>query len=99
MELVGSPIVTMVLNIVAAFLISKGILDIRYRETFIQLANNAIAGIVTVSVALYSIFKMVDLQKHKITATTQADQQNFSQPISQTVPSGQTGLPASPLKV
>lgn len=63
---VFSPLITMVLNIVAAFLVSKGILDTHSQLMFVQVGDNIIAAMVTVLLGGYSIYKMVDLKKHQI---------------------------------
>lgn len=110
MDFVGSPIVTMVLNIIAAGLVSHGILDSQAKDQFVQLLNNLIAAVITAAVAFYSIFKVVDLHKHKITSAATmktmtasapaetpvgAPAPQISQEISQPAPTNMSGLPNS----
>lgn len=90
MDLPLTPIVTVMLNIIASFLVSKGILDNSTKDTFIQLANNIISGIMTIIIAVYSINKIVDLNKHKMT---------IQGPQTPTPPTPATTEPASPLSV
>lgn len=106
-----SPIVTIILNIIAGALVAKGVLDTNSRDTFIQLTDNVIAGLVTAGIAIFSISKMVDLHKHKISnqPSTQSTTTTIqpvppvevpvsTQPVSQTAPvmeADQSGLPTS----
>lgn len=72
MDLPLSPIITIILNIIASFLVSKGILDTNTKNMFVMLVNNAISGLMTVGIAVYSIYKIVDLHKHKISVSLPA---------------------------
>jgi len=69
MDVWFSPLATAVLNIIASFLVAKGILDQGTKEMFVQTMNNMLAAFVTVGIGGYSIYKMVDLHKHKLTLT------------------------------
>lgn len=83
-----SPIVTIVLNIIAGALVAKGVLDTNSRDTFIQLTDNVIAGLVTLGIGVFSISKMVDLHKHKISnmPSTQSTTTSIQPMGSATVP-------------
>lgn len=83
-DLVLSPMVTVILNILASALVSKGVIDEASRDTLVQLANNILAGLITVVVALFSIHKIVDLKKHEVTsnATTQSNASGTTTTIS-----------------
>jgi len=89
MELLGSPLITMVLNIAATSLVAHGILSEATRDTFVKLVNNSIAAGVTFFVALYSIYKMVDLHKHKLTITSPGGTMVSSAPTSTMLPIAQ----------
>lgn len=93
MDIVASPFITVILNMVASVLVSRGILDSHSVVAFVQLGNNLIAGVMTVSVAIYSIYKMVDLQKHKLSVATPAASMPVSQVVSTPATHGQSGLP------
>jgi hypothetical protein len=103
MDIVASPVLTIVLNLVATSLVSKGILDASQKEATIQLLNNVIAALMTVLVGGYSIYKMVDLHKHKLTIASQSATGSTSVtmtgpnspvvPPVETAPVSQTGLP------
>ncbi len=105
MDVIASPIITVVLNLIASFLVSRGILDSHSTFAFIQYGNSLIAGIMTTWVGLYSIYKIVELKKHQLTVTKQAPTATktetvvtVTQPISPTgeaLPTGQSGLPNS----
>lgn len=105
MDVIASPLVTVVLNLVASVLVARGILDSHSTVAFVQTGNNLIAGIVTVWIGVYSIYKMVELKKHQLTLANQAPTATktesivtISQPISQTTstnPTGQMGTPGS----
>ncbi len=88
MDVAFSPMVTVVLNIIAGALVSKGVLDAHSKDAFVILANNVIAGFITVSISLYSIFKVVDLKKHQITTVGPT----VKTEVSQTAP----GVPVQP---
>lgn len=103
MDVIASPFVTAILNIVATALIAHGILDIKYKDTFIQLGNTMFAGLITAMVSIYSIYKMVDLHKHAISNTpaspvaptqpTVGDISQKRQPVFTAPGTQQTGLP------
>lgn len=95
MDAITSPLVTVVLNLVASVLVSKGILDSKSSVAFVQLGNSVIVGITTALVAIWSIYKMVDLKKHQISANTQIVKNGQVVTISQPASKGQSGLPVS----
>lgn len=98
MDIIASPIVTVILNMVASFLVSKGILDSHSSVAFVQVGNSLIAGLMTTGVAVVSIYKMVDLKKHQITASNLTGQQQISQQnptVFTRVPDNQSGQPIS----
>lgn len=66
-DLALSPILTVILNVAASFLVSKGILDIASKETFIETMKAVLAAVTTITVSVYSIYKMVELHKHNAT--------------------------------
>jgi len=66
-DLALSPILTVILNVTASFLVSKGILDIASKETFIETMKAVLAAVTTITVSVYSIYKMVELHKHNAT--------------------------------
>lgn len=89
MDAIASPLITVLANVIADILVSKGIIDSSSKVALIQVMNNSMASAMTLGVAVYSVYKVVELQKHKI---TMGGQQQFSQPVSQTEPTGQSGL-------
>ena len=91
MDLITSPFVTVILNIVASVLISWGILDSHSAVALVQFGNNFIAGATTVIVSGYSIYKVVELRKHEISTTTPSQ---FSQNTPNFSQTGQSGLPS-----
>lgn len=106
MDIIASPIITVILNLLASALIARGILDSHSAVAFIQFGNNAIAGIMTFGVAIYSIYKMVDLKKHGMTlastvptATKTETVVTVTQPVTPTaepLPVGQSGVVPTP---
>ena len=98
MDAIISPFTTVLLNMVASLLVARGILDNNNVASFVQLGNTIVAGIMTLGVAIYSIYKMVDLQKHKISSASSSSVNKISQEkadFSQKSPSSQPGLPVS----
>jgi len=105
MDVITSPLITVILNLVASVLVSKGILDSHSSVAFVQEGNNLIAGLTTTVVALYTLYKSFDLAKHKVTLAHQAPVATktetvvqISQPVSQetpVTPIGQMGTPES----
>ena len=93
MDVLVSPIITAVLNIIAAMLVSWGILQSKDINMFISLGNNIIASVTTVLVACYSIYKIVDLHKAKIGMPIIQASVKTSNPVSTPDISKQTGIP------
>jgi len=103
MDTALSPIVTVILNLVAGVLVSKGIIDSHSAAAFVQLANNILAALITIGLGVYSIYKTVEMYKHKISVASQTTTSTTSTPaIAMTVAttpgptttiSSQTGLP------
>ncbi|HEX9060866.1 MAG TPA: hypothetical protein VF941_11860 [Clostridia bacterium] len=95
MDVIASPIITVVLNLVANILIAKGILDSRSAVSFVQFGNNAIAGLMTFGVGVYSIYKMIELKKHQITTnakTASLPSVPFTTPQTTIGTTGQSGM-------
>lgn len=102
MDVIASPLITAVLNLIASVLVAKGILDSKSAADFVQFGNSAFASLMTFGVAVYSIYKVVELKKHQLNISTQAPTATttekiitISQPISQTPlqePAGQKGV-------
>lgn len=86
-----SPFVTILANIIADILVSKGIIDAGSKQTVIQSVNTIVAGLMTVVVAVVTVVKAVDLAKHKITATTSQGQNTPANPPAAPVVVGQMG--------
>lgn len=105
MDVIASPLITVLANVVADLLVSKGIIDSGSKLAVIQTINNSMAAVMTLGIGVYSTYKMVELQKHKATLTHSAPLATktetvvqVSQPISQTIPTspvGQMGTPES----
>lgn len=99
MDALASPLITVLANVVADLLVSKGIIDTGSKVAVIQLINNGIAGLMTLGVAVYSMYKVVELKKHQLTlahsapiATKTVTVEKISQPISQKEAVGQMGV-------
>ena len=69
-DVLGSPILTVVLNLIANMLVARGILDSHSAVAFVQFGNNAVAGLMTFGIGVYSIYKMIELKKHQISSST-----------------------------
>lgn len=95
-----SPFITILANIIADVLVSKGIIDAGSKQVVIQNVNTIAAALMTMVVAVVTVIKAVDLAKHKITASASTQSvtpvsQQFSQQTTPTVNGqiGNTNLP------
>lgn len=95
MDILTSPLVTVILNLIAQVLVSKGILDSRSTIAFVQIGNSLIAGMTTMIVAVVSIHKMFNYHQVKLTTPSTISNPQFSQQFSQGVAVGQSGLPVT----
>lgn len=102
-----SPLISVFVNVLAGAAVAHGLIDIQSKDQFVQLADNALAGLVTFGVAVYSIYKTFEIHKHgmnlragqqttTITTPTQAQQTTEVTQITETPgvqTEQQTGLP------
>jgi hypothetical protein len=95
MDLIASPMTTIILNLVAQVLVSRGVLDVSYRDQFIQIANSSIAAGATLIIGLYSIYKMIDLKKHQLTVNAAATKDATTATTTITTPVKTEVSPAS----
>lgn len=95
MDVIASPIITVILNLIANILVAKGILDSHNAVAFVQFGNNAVAGLMTFGIGVYSIYKMIELKKHQLSTTTQTISNPgvlVSYPNTASTSTGQSGM-------
>lgn len=87
-----SVLLTAILNIIMSILVAKGVIDQGNKDQLVQIANNTIGGLIVVLTGGYSMYKIVDIHKHKmtLTATTLGNKTTTTQtvetPIAPTPP-------------
>jgi hypothetical protein len=86
MDFVASPIFTIIINIIAQGLVSRGILDQSTKDVFVQTVNNTLVATGSAVIGIYSIYKIIELHKHKITITAGQNTVTLSAPADVKTP-------------
>lgn len=66
----SNPLLIALLNIAAGILVAHGIIDDTFKDQLITLMDNAIAALMTLGIAVYTIYKSYEAHKHHMTITS-----------------------------